>query len=723
MNSSDQKTLCDSSKSPIKLLSIGNNEDFLPLSELKEDKDVIEELTSSLESLLIQQQKSLVQSVQQITQPNESKSPIVASRRLLKGKIWKDKLNSSELHTLTTSLSQTLDRVSTLNEKDLTPFWTKQSEEISKKLWLPTEIDSVVSVLTSSRESSNSTQKDKSWFSIKEKRPQKKSSLMTSFQLSQYSLPACTDSEATNLKPKSKKKPVLKTEQENNSNKKQTKHYKCIKIRLFPNQSQEEELKLMIDQQRWYYNAIVNIMNNHMNKEALYLDKKKETNHNDYLQDKWYASTIRSILEEYSYKEEIHIIDGKEQVVKQFIKKENDDEKSFPIPYSIQTGEHWWKSVHNRIPRGAVAKYTSSLNSGITNLREKNISKHQMKYQSRKKLNEYLHFDDDCFPKMITKIYSKYWYRMPRSQTMRKYEKTGTRKMRAWISFSEIIKQTKLNGLEIVYDKVEKKYFIHYPVDEMWYPTCDFRNENQVAYQVQKDTIVSLDPGVRKFLVGYDPRGKSIFFGEDVQEQMIQNLLDIDESHKDKKEQNHLKWKRVKNLISEMHWKSINYLIKNYETIMYPDYRVSQMLKKGKLGKMTKRLMTMYRSFDFKQRLEYQVKKYNRKLIIVDESFTSKTCGQCGTLHNGLNGNKVFECPSCGICMDRDASGSRNILLKNLCLVNSVEDKEKDNLVVKKVRKTRAKKEENDISSKDKVVKEKRQKKAKSSERETDKSV
>jgi putative transposase len=63
---------------------------------------------------------------------------------------------------------------------------------------------------------------------------------------------------------------------------------------------------------------------------------------------------------------------------------------------------------------------------------------------------------------------------------------------------------------------------------------------------------------------------------------------------------------------------------------MYPDYRVSQMLKKGKLGKMTKRLMTMYRSYDFRQRLEYQCKKHNRELVIVDESYTSCTCGKCG---------------------------------------------------------------------------------------------
>jgi transposase len=470
---------------------------------------------------------------------------------------------------------------------------------------------------------------------------------------------------------------------------------------------------MMIDQQRWYYNAIVNIMNNHMSKEALYLEQKKENKPNEYAQDKWSASVIRNILQEYSYKEEVKVIEDKEQVIREFIKKDNILETSFPRPYSIQTGEEWWSSIHNRVPRGAVAKYTSSLNSGITNLREKNISKHQMKFQNKKKLTEYLHFDDSSFPKMITQISSKYWYRMPRMQTTRKYEKTGTRKMRSWISFADIIKHSGLNGLEIVYDKVEKKFFIHYPVEENWYPTCDFRNENQVAYENKKDTIVSLDPGVRKFLVGYDPTGKSIFFGEDVQEKMIQMLLDIDESHKEKKEQNHLKWKRINNLISEMHWKSINYLIKNYDIIMYPDYRVSQMLKKGKLGKMTKRLMTMYRSFDFKQKLEYQVKKYNRKLVIVDESFTSKTCGQCGKLHNGLNGNKVFKCPECGICMDRDASGSRNILLKNLRLLETEPIEQESNLPLKTARKPRVKKEE---TSEEKVVKRKRQ--TKTSERE-----
>ena len=48
------------------------------------------------------------------------------------------------------------------------------------------------------------------------------------------------------------------------------------------------------------------------------------------------------------------------------------------------------------------------------------------------------------------------------------------------------------------------------------------------------------------------------------------------------------------------------------------------------------------------------------------EEYTSKTCTHCGNLHHALGGCKVFRCPACGICYDRDAGGSRNIFVKNL---------------------------------------------------------
>ena len=88
------------------------------------------------------------------------------------------------------------------------------------------------------------------------------------------------------------------------------------------------------------------------------------------------------------------------------------------------------------------------------------------------------------------------------------------------------------------------------------------------------------------------------------------------------------------------------------------------MVRGKTLNKMTKRLMYCFKFYQFKQKLQNKCNERNCNLMIVDESYTSKTCGNCGKLHNKLKGNKVFNCPSCKISIDRDINGARNILIK-----------------------------------------------------------
>ena len=54
---------------------------------------------------------------------------------------------------------------------------------------------------------------------------------------------------------------------------------------------------------------------------------------------------------------------------------------------------------------------------------------------------------------------------------------------------------------------------------------------------------------------------------------------------------------------------------------------------------------------------------YNKKLIIVDESYTSCTSGKCGNIKR--TNLEVYSCDDCGLVIDRDATGSRNIFIKN----------------------------------------------------------
>jgi len=559
-----------------------------------------------------------------ILKNQKDQSVIAESQLLTKEQILTLKKNSSEEIFLTTRLSETLDQVSILKEKALIPFWTPLSKEISKKLWLPTKIDCVGSVLNSSNDLLPNPPMGKSWFSIKKKHPLKKNSLMTSFQSSQFSLPDSMDSEATHSKKKSNKKQL----------KKATGRIRTLKIRLFPTKEEKVKIQLLLDQYRWYYNATVAIIKKEITPEKLI---EKES---------WSFNIIRDMIRKYDYEETE--LDGTKTILKDFIKR-GEDHNEVPIP-------QWWiedgkSKVHSRVPRGASNKFTQNLNSGISNLRAKNISSFKMKFMSKKDPSEYVHFEDLGYPSFIRTIKSNYWFRT----------KTKKKKTRKKISFEDICKQTKKRGLELVYEKLTDRYFIHYPVEEEWFPDTDVRTENQGVYEESEENrLISLDPGIRKFMVGYDPKGESVFIGENAQSNIIKLLLRVDK-YGNKKD-----WIKIKNMISEMHWKSISFLIKNYDTILLPDFRISKMIRSNQLGPMTKRMMCMFSFFSFKTKLQYKCKRYNKNLIIVNESYTSCTCGSCGEIKKDLDKSEVFECNKCKVVMDRDASGSRNILLKHL---------------------------------------------------------
>ena len=81
---------------------------------------------------------------------------------------------------------------------------------------------------------------------------------------------------------------------------------------------------------------------------------------------------------------------------------------------------------------------------------------------------------------------------------------------------------------------------------------------------------------------------------------------------------------------------------------------------------MTKRLLGVFQFYKFKQRLIEKCKNTGTQLMLVDESYTSKTCTNCGWLHSKLGSNKVFVCKECKLTIDRDVNGARNICLKNI---------------------------------------------------------
>ena len=189
----------------------------------------------------------------------------------------------------------------------------------------------------------------------------------------------------------------------------------------------------------------------------------------------------------------------------------------------------------------------------------------------------------------------------------------------------------------------------------------------------QRHPVVALDPGVRTFQTLY-----SVNFAAKVGHSDFSRIyrlcyvLDRLYSRRKKQSTNRynlkLKWIRwkIKDLISEIHHKLALFLVKSFDCILLPSFETSDMVTK--LHSKVARAMLGWSHYRFKQFLKFKAQEYSCDVIEVNEAYTSKTCGNCGKQQK-IGSKKVLKC-SCGICIDRDLNGARNIFLKNISLAS-----------------------------------------------------
>ena len=587
-NSTLQNKLQCCLESQPKQLVTGKKKDDLSLKRHQQDTLVSSNKKSMDSSLEIKVEKK--------------ESVIVESPHLVKKKIWRGRFNSLDSNIPLTPSLEILDQVLTSNEKDLTPWWNEFTEETSKKLWLPTETD-CAGLEQSLLNRSLASQVGNSWFSMTQKHLPNKNSLKTFYPSSQFFPHASPESKPS---------------------KNVSKNLKTLSFTLKPSHMEEEKLKMMMNQQRWYTNACIGAIENY------YKDLYKERKLSEItVRDRIMRKTIYSEEEENGIMYQIFDYNDNIMIQPDWMKKE---------------------SVHNRVPRGAISKVVSFVNSCLSNLHARNISTFKLGLNLKKNPTEFLHFEDGNFPSWIKTINSSLSYTL-----------CGNKRTK--ISFQNVFSSTKKRGLEIVRDKILNTYTLYYPVDIDFFPVGDKRSENQgLLTSTTENRLVGLDPGVRKFLVGYDPEGSVLIVGNRTS-LLIEELFGKIDTLKSPIKKRKL-WNRIKNLISELHNKTINFLMKNYDTILYPDFRVSQMLRGKKLHPKTKRMMGILSFHSFRKKLEWKCSVYNKNLVIVDESYTSKTCGKCGKLTD-VGGNEIYHCESCGFTCGRDINAARNSVNKN----------------------------------------------------------
>ena len=186
--------------------------------------------------------------------------------------------------------------------------------------------------------------------------------------------------------------------------------------------------------------------------------------------------------------------------------------------------------------------------------------------------------------------------------------------------------------------------------------------------------IISLDPGVRTFLTGFDTNNQTIEIGKND----IARLARL--SHYRNKLQKVKKTtikkallrisKKINNLVNDLHKKVIKWLCMNHSMILIPKLNFHDFKH---MRKKQRHRMSLFNHCKFVDKLLEKQNEYQKcNTLVVKEAYTSKTCSNCGFIKYNLYNNKTFKCDDCGIVIDRDINGARNILLKKLSSLGNV---------------------------------------------------
>lgn len=644
-----------------------------------------------------------------ITNLNEKNTSMPVCQPPLKKLTWKDKSIPSESYIQTIKSLEILDQVLTSKDGDLEELLTMLSKDHSKLLWSPTKTDSVDLDSTSWNSFFLKCPTVQSWYKTQVMIPLKKNSQMISSPLLQSFLPDSTAYEniKRNLLEKSETLPQTQKQPEKFE-------MKSLKLRMIPVNRCEKcssifnfeflcnkckntsiNIKKYMKEQfgffRWYENLTTQILQSYENYLSYKYNKEfifKELNELSIIDNmvlknskgQFIYTKVRDLMYYVVVKKEYDEL-GRTILDFEFTDNKNDQFPRNPL----------WKDnleIPTRLIRGAIKRCVSNMNSYIANkkhrvkdeikrkekekkmtpeqLQEKQMKKNE-KLRKKKDNIQNLYFEDTGYPVCLKKIFA--------------YYSVGNKK----IPLEKLLPYNK-GGINFQYNRYKNRWYIYLPVKVDFNPSellgidntkNDSSNDNQGK---KKFGVVSLDPGVRTFMSGYSPEGFLVKLGNETSIKLdgynyeIDRLFKMLNYFKSRNMKTRVKqiykkivsnYKRREGAVNDLHWKTINFLLGNFEVILLPLFQVKQMVKKSnkKINKNTKRLLYSLSFFSFQQKLLQ--KKTDSKVFICNERYTTKVCSSCGYVNEKVGGVEVIECPGCQRSIDRDGNGSKNILIKN----------------------------------------------------------
>ena len=191
--------------------------------------------------------------------------------------------------------------------------------------------------------------------------------------------------------------------------------------------------------------------------------------------------------------------------------------------------------------------------------------------------------------------------------------------------------------------------------------------------------VCALDPGVKVFLTGYDSNNNNFIIGKGAidnvvkRKELINNLKrkisDLKGGLRTRtKYAIRLHQEKIKNMLQDLHNKTIDYLYMHYDYILLPKFNAHKMTIKG-LKEHNANLLALGHG-RFRSKLKaVNNKYYGRYVIDADERYSSKMCCFCDNIDKKkkIKADRLYNCDVCGATgIDRDINASINIMKINI---------------------------------------------------------
>jgi putative transposase len=328
----------------------------------------------------------------------------------------------------------------------------------------------------------------------------------------------------------------------------------------------------------------------------------------------------------------------------------------------LSDDEQWQKYVPYDTRQLAIKELIGAFKSSLALKRGNHITSFDIGFKSKKNPRQTFHVDKGALDLGTLQIFK----RRLKGQSNVRMRKRDRKKV-------ELLKNNTKGDLVIQKDH------------DKWYVCVPFDVQSIATTPAQHS--VFLDPGVRTFQTYYSPEGEVGKVGDEYYKEVERDLLKVDtltsvSTKANKKTKEKIKARcsklrtKVKNRVADLHNKTMKHLCDRFQHIYLPSFGVKGMVSTHKdedlpkrlrnIGKKTVRAMLTLGHYTFQTKLKTYADSRGRTLTIVDESYTTKTCGRCGRVNEKVKGNKFFKCEKCLLKLDRDVHAARNICLKTL---------------------------------------------------------